>query len=68
MSVDNIKIQINVGNDAFQPAPEPELARILRKLADAIEASGDIENVTAPLYDINGGFVGYLTVYGGDDE
>lgn len=45
------KVHINCGNDAFATAPEEEVARILRKLADQIEQ----------------GFTGcYLTDYNGN--
>jgi hypothetical protein len=50
-----IKIEIKTDNSAFEPDPNWEVARILRHLADLLNAGhdGDI-----PLKDINGNMVG----------
>lgn len=53
-------ITIEVDNDAFQPEPSKELARILKELSDKISHKG-IED-KRPLYDINGNNVGWLEV------
>ena len=49
-------IQIETDNDAFYPDPGPELARILRKLADRLEGGDLAESVR--LMDYNGNAVG----------
>jgi len=54
------KIEIEMGNAAFEDDPAPELVRILRKLADDIESSGAD---TLPLRDINGNRVGIFDVF-----
>jgi hypothetical protein len=50
-------LTINLENDAFSPEPEPEVARILRVIADKLE-----ENPGYPMYqtvfDVNGNDVG----------
>ena len=52
-------IEIATGNDAFYPEPGPELARILRKLADRIETAAPVELEDAiRLMDYNGNTVG----------
>ena len=52
-------VEIATDNDAFYPEPGPELARILRKLAERIETAAPDE-LTAPvrLMDYNGNTVG----------
>lgn len=52
-------INIDIGqldNDAFQPDPRPEIARILRELADKIE--NGMEEGRFFLRDLNGNKVG----------
>ena len=59
----NIIIEINTDNAAFSDCGEGfELARILRKLADYVEDSGDDY---MPLHDINGNKCG---TYSRDDS
>jgi len=50
-------IQIETGNDAFQPDPAQEIARILRTLADKLEAGADLSEAIT-LRDYNGNNVG----------
>ena len=50
------RLQIDTSNAAFDP-PGPELARILRTVADRFEA-GDIDHQSTALFDSNGNFVG----------
>jgi hypothetical protein len=57
-------IKIDMDNAAFD-APDAELARILRELADKLETM-KLVGVT-PLRDINGNRVGELKVTGGRD-
>ncbi len=60
-NINYIELHIKCNNDAFyneeNQEPEPEVVRILRKLADSIEANG-IEDATHILKDINGNKVG----------
>jgi hypothetical protein len=49
-------ITIETDNDAFYPDPGPELARILRKLADRLDGGELAESVR--LMDYNGNTVG----------
>ena len=52
-------VEIATDNDAFYPEPGPELARILRKLADRIETAAPDELTDAGrLMDYNGNTVG----------
>mgnify|MGYP000232109562 CR=1 FL=1 len=51
------RISIQTSNDAFQPAPGAELARILRALADRVEA-GDVSEPIR-LRDMAGNAVGH---------
>jgi len=54
-------LTIKTDNEAFQPDAGPELARILRGLADDLDAgSGNI--TAAPLFDANGNRVGAVTL------
>ena len=53
------KIEIETDNDAFAPEPGPELARILRELADKLDAGTVPESVR--LRDINGNTCGTAT-------
>ena len=54
-----LTITITMDNAAFDPEPGPEVARILRKLADQLE--DNVEKVSA-LRDINGNKVGEVEV------
>lgn len=47
------------GRDADEYDPAPELARILRALADGIEPSRLVPGVPIRLLDVNGNRVGY---------
>lgn len=59
-------LTMNLDNAAFfdeagEPRPEPEIARILRRLADYIEGSSDLSPGDGAMYtlrDINGNVVG----------
>jgi hypothetical protein len=51
-------VTIETDNDAFTPDPRPELARILRRVADHIEAGLD----AGTLADINGNTVGSFSL------
>lgn len=60
------EVQINVENAAFYDeddnrAPGPELARILRALADRVEESELRSGDLLRLFDVNGNRVGYYT-------
>jgi len=60
-----LKIEIETGNDAFEGQPGEEVARILRELADMIEAENENlhENFQPmPLLDLNGNRVGYVSL------
>lgn len=60
-----IRIAIDIDNAAFADDPVPEVARILRELADEIERSGlpETNRDVFTLRDINGNLVGacYIT-------
>lgn len=51
------KLTITTDNAAFQPDPRPEVARILREVAERVEI-GDISYHFRTVYDINGNDVG----------
>ncbi len=50
-------VQLSTDNAAFDPDPAPELARIMRKIADTIEAGDDIGQFLT-IFDVNGNDVG----------
>ncbi len=52
---------IETGNAAFEPFVEGELARILRALADQIEA-GPLGHRFQPVFDLNGNEVGSVAL------
>ena len=54
-----VKIVIETENDAFQPEPRDEVARILRELAHNISHNRSLEQ---PIRDINGNKVGRLKI------
>jgi hypothetical protein len=58
------KIEINLNNDAFQPSAGPELARILRNLAQDLDDYPDALGIG--VMDVNGNTVGNLEIV--DDE
>ena len=56
-----LTIQIQSDNEAFQPRPEPELARILENLAELLQNAPGNEQAPAveyTLWDLNGNRVG----------
>ena len=53
------KLEIDCSNAAFEEEPEYEVARILRELADKLEADGSLAH---PVFDFNGNRVGRSTV------
>ena len=54
--------QMQVTNDAFVPNPVPEVVRLLRKYADAIEQNNSLRG--AEFIDINGNRCGHCMVVG----
>jgi|TARA_Y100000310_G_scaffold150484_1_gene149931 hypothetical protein len=54
------KIEIELDNDAFQPSAGPELARILRNLANDLDEYPDACEIVVA--DINGNSVGYFEI------
>jgi len=50
------RLDIAVENSAFEPVPGPEVARILRAVADRVERGEE----SGKLNDINGNKVGYF--------
>lgn len=54
------RLFIDTDNDAFNPDPGPELARLLRKIADRIE--DDVPDHYRTILDINGNDVGRYAV------
>ena len=61
-----VTLSINCGNAAFGESGEEgfEVARILRALADTVEAEGDLESFSTRLLDFNGNRVGSVEVKG----
>jgi hypothetical protein len=57
-----LKIEIKMDNAAFEPANGTEAARILRRIASAIDGMDLNQNVRQVLRDINGNVVGKVTV------
>ena len=57
-----VQITIDIENDAFQPMPGRETARILRQVADKMEATG--QTLAQPLNDSNGAKVGEVAILG----
>jgi hypothetical protein len=55
-------ITIDMDNAAFEDAPGSELARILRRLAKAVDGHDFDPRDSGKLYDINGNTVGSFTV------
>lgn len=64
--VQTMKAQINItmDNAAFEDAPERELARILRELANKVERNGLGRGGRDPIRDVNGNTVGKFIVFG----
>ena len=58
------EIRVKMDNDAFVGSDNagPELARILRHLADKVEDNPHLgPGYSLPVFDVNGNDVGYLT-------
>lgn len=53
------RIIVDTGNAAFDPDAGPELARILRVVAERVQAIG-CDDVDQPIYDVNGNKVGFF--------
>lgn len=51
-------------DDDGTPNPGPELARLLRNLADRIEGADGEDGDSGPLYDANGNRAGYFDLDG----
>jgi hypothetical protein len=58
------RLYIRTGNDAFADNPAPELARILRSIADKIETEGEAPWAYQTVRDINGNDVGRYALKG----
>ena len=54
-------VKIDTDNAAFDPDPGPELARILRRIADHIER-GDTYDMFQTILDVNGNDVGRFAI------
>lgn len=52
-------VTFNTNNDAFAEDPAPEIARILRELADKVAEGDDLGLIR--LRDVNGARVGFAT-------
>lgn len=57
MSAPRLQVAVTCENAAFEGDPGPECARILRKIADKIEAGQDAYNYQT-IFDANGNDVG----------
>lgn len=53
------EVHIGMDNAAFEDAPGDELARILRYLADQLDARPGLLSEPVRLYDVNGNRVGF---------
>lgn len=63
-----LTIHIDTDSAAFDGAAAgPEVARILRDIADRAEAAGADADATGPVRDINGNTVGRVLIYDADD-
>lgn len=58
--MDEFHLHLSARGSAFADAPAAELTRILRELADKIDAEGPSEVMR--LKDVNGNRVGYATI------
>lgn len=64
-----LTITISTGGSAFEPTPEYELARLLRKCSSYLEAKAEFDDGTSyevALMDINGNKVGTMKVQKGE--
>jgi|GEM_PF-3536439 len=59
MRISHFRLSVSCGDAAFDPNAEPELARILRQLADHIAIHGLIG--VQGVRDVNGNFVGEVS-------
>jgi len=60
---ETFKLYIDIQNDAFQPSPELEIARILRDVADRIEHSTKFDlSLYRTIRDLNGNDVGRYAI------
>ena len=62
-----LTIKIKTAGSAFEPTPEHELARLVQKCANYLQAKAEFEdngNYEVPLMDINGNRCGTLKVTG----
>ncbi len=57
--IEHVRINIETGNAAFEETPASEIARILRKLADDFENSGEPSHY---IRDINGNVCGDIQI------
>lgn len=55
------RIMIHTGAAAFEPEPAPELARILRSIADRLDRGEDF-SMFRTLYDVNGNDCGRVAL------
>lgn len=62
---DTFRLYIRTDNDAFADDPRPEIARILRDIANRVE-SGDDYHHYRTIFDINGNDVGRFALKEGD--
>ncbi len=60
-----LTIEMSLDNAAFEDDPAPEIARILRQLADKLEGRGIDDEIL--LWDINGNRVGKAVITTDDD-
>lgn len=60
-----LTIEMSLDNAAFEDDPAPEIARILRQLADKLEGRGIDDEIL--LWDINGNRVGKAVIVMDDD-
>lgn len=59
----SFKIEIDLGNAAFEDNPEEEIARILNEVNQTLHHMGNLKTLDGKkLYDVNGNHVGYIRV------
>jgi hypothetical protein len=61
-----LTIEMSLDNAAFEDDPAPEIARILRQLADKLEGRGIDDEIL--LWDINGNRVGKAVIVMDNDD
>ena len=62
----NFVISMTTDNDAFAGDPAPEVARILRRIADRVEDGNGAGGKYQTIFDINGSDVGRWRLKEGD--